>query len=148
MLPFRLLPVSKAYVEVDCGGDVVLKTKIAENGNFLEVLPLQVKLPASRIYSPPLNIRVYDDRLIYKPLVAARAISLASYIPWEDPLPIAEVASVDDEQRVIIVDKIPGASGKEEIAPVRYFCFSILYCLTLKLIFGNYNILFTLFDFR
>jgi hypothetical protein len=68
ILPYRLLPVTKAYVEVDCGGDVIMKTKISEGNspNFLEVLPLQVKLPASRVFAPPLNIRVFDDRLLYK----------------------------------------------------------------------------------
>ena len=64
LLPFRLLSISKAYIEVDCGGETILKTKISSqptgsSPNFLEILPLEVKLPASRLFAPPVCIFLY-----------------------------------------------------------------------------------------
>jgi hypothetical protein len=42
LLPYRLLSISKPYIEFDCGGETILKTKISDvpngsNPNFLEV---------------------------------------------------------------------------------------------------------------
>jgi hypothetical protein len=76
---------------------------------------LEVKLPSSRLFAPPLNIRVYDDRVLYKALVATRSISLAPFITWDDSKDEISIVPLDDETKPKVVDKIPGA--KEEASP-------------------------------
>lgn len=74
-------------------------------------LPLQV--PEDPLYAPSLNIRVFDDRVISKPNIATRSLSLASWYPWnKDPLP-----SVEQDTEIKVVNEIPGApkeAPKEE----------------------------------
>jgi len=59
-----------------------------------------------------LNIKVYDDRLITKPMVAYRSLSLTPFLPWTPPATLNEL----DENAPKVVDVIPGAAlaSKEE----------------------------------
>ncbi len=75
-----------------------------------------MKIPENPLFAPPLNIRVYDDRLILKPLVALRSIPLSPFIPWAQPSE-QDLAVLNENIRKP-VDQIPGAALiKEEVPP-------------------------------
>lgn len=60
------------------------------------------------MFAPPLNIRVYDDRVIAKPLIGTRSLPLEAFISWEAVRPnISEDAPK-------IVQEIPGAKSIKE----------------------------------
>eukprot|EP01119_Soliformovum_irregulare_P020127 TRINITY_DN648_c0_g1_i1.p1 TRINITY_DN648_c0_g1~~TRINITY_DN648_c0_g1_i1.p1 ORF type:complete len:1282 (+),score=464.21 TRINITY_DN648_c0_g1_i1:141-3986(+) len=110
LLPYQLLPMQKPFIQFDCG-DTKVKTKTctnpsAANPNHLEVLRLDVKIPEDKLYSVPLNIKVYDDRLITKPMVAYRSLSLTPFLPWTSPPTMEEL----DENAPKMVTEIPGAA--------------------------------------
>ena len=112
MIPYQLIAMQQPFVTFDCGGQdnekvtTKLSTKPSpQNPNHLETLKLAVKVPENKLFSIPVNIRVYDDRVI-KTLVATRSISLTQFIPWDDTAQ-AELQIEDQPKRV---SGIPGAS--------------------------------------
>ncbi len=128
LLPYRLLPITKPYLEVDTGGDTVMKTKICDipsgtNPNLLQTLELDVRLPSSRLFAPPLNMRVYDDRGIYKALIATRSLSLAPFITWDDTPVETSMVHLEDDPKPIVVTTIPGANPDAKEPEVICACF-------------------------
>jgi hypothetical protein len=123
ILPFQLLAVTKTWVELDIGGKEKVSTKPVQaknNPNFLETLVLPVSVPEDPLFAPPINIKVYDERLLgaYKPLVAARSFSMLPFLPWKDQVKMdenmkkqLESAQEDTLQKV---EKIPGSAYIKE----------------------------------
>lgn len=72
---------------------------------------MNLQVPDNRIYAPPINIKVYDDRLIHKPLIATRSISMSPFIPWDQDTDALK--ALNQENFKPTVDKIPGA--KDEV---------------------------------
>jgi hypothetical protein len=46
----------------------------------MTVIRMERDLSKKSLYAPPLNIRVFDDRLVSKPLIATRSISLEPFV--------------------------------------------------------------------
>jgi len=114
LAPVQLLPVSNPFIQFDCGTPQKVRTKScnvpsAPNANHLEVLHLPVKVPLDPLFAPPINIKIYDDRLIHHPLGGTRSISLASYIPWK-----AKAAEEHSEDIPPAIEGIPGAKDEKE----------------------------------
>eukprot|EP01114_Cavostelium_apophysatum_P012665 TRINITY_DN2890_c0_g1_i2.p1 TRINITY_DN2890_c0_g1~~TRINITY_DN2890_c0_g1_i2.p1 ORF type:complete len:2032 (+),score=608.70 TRINITY_DN2890_c0_g1_i2:72-6098(+) len=87
MIPFRLLPMQKPFVQINCGSEAKVTTRTStspksSSPNYLEVIRLDVKIPEDVMFAPPINIKVIDDRLVYKPIVGVRSISTTPFIPW------------------------------------------------------------------
>ena len=111
LLPYGLKPVSTPYVEYDVGDrsseNGIVRTEPSgnpsgENPNHLQVLRLPVRLPLNPLYSPTVNVRIYDSRSITKPLIATTAIPLGPFMPWSN-------LERKRENLPPLVDSIPGA---------------------------------------
>jgi len=81
LLPYLLIPIQKPFVEFNCGGTDKIITQIStsptsSSPNFLEVIEVAVRIPEDKLFAPPINIKVFDDRLIYKPLIGVRYLNL------------------------------------------------------------------------
>eukprot|EP00027_Filamoeba_sp_ATCC50430_P012373 CAMPEP_0168566368 /NCGR_PEP_ID=MMETSP0413-20121227/14383_1 /TAXON_ID=136452 /ORGANISM="Filamoeba nolandi, Strain NC-AS-23-1" /LENGTH=1321 /DNA_ID=CAMNT_0008598385 /DNA_START=51 /DNA_END=4013 /DNA_ORIENTATION=- len=121
ILPVQLLPVSNTYIEFDCGRDQKVKTKTSSkpkgsSPNFLEVLQLPVQVPENPLFAPPINIQVYDDRKIVRPLAGLRTISISPFVSWYN-MSAENAGKGMDEGNTPVVDSIPGASLIKEEAP-------------------------------
>jgi hypothetical protein len=72
---------------------------------------LDVKIPEDKLYSVPLNIRVYDHRGL-KYLVGTRSVPLNPFLPWN-----GENLSKEQGDTVTVeVSNIPGAQFIKEVA--------------------------------
>jgi len=105
-------PIGFPYVVFNCGGETSVKTEKSNkpsgsHPNHLEVLKLNVQIPEDPLFAPPINIQVYDDRVIHKPLVAFRSLNSAQFIPWQK-------VEVVPENTPPVVENIPGASQLSE----------------------------------
>lgn len=108
---FLGFPIGNPYVIVNVGGEEKASTQKSNkpngsNANFLEVLNLKVAIPENPLFAPPINLLVYDDRVIHKPLIAFRSLSTAHFIPWEN-------VQVVQEDAPVVVKEIPGAPLEE-----------------------------------
>jgi hypothetical protein len=85
MQRYHLLPVDHPFVEVECGGEVKATQpikKMSKNPLFPNpILIMDMELPVEEVYSPPFNLKVYDQRKFgYSPLVGCCTItSLKEY---------------------------------------------------------------------
>jgi len=96
LLPYALQPIQNPYVEFRCGKDPPVRTKPSKrptgtNPNFLENLEIPVKLPIDPIYSPVVEVKVFDNRIIYKPLIGATSINIDKLLPWAKGEEIEEI---------------------------------------------------------
>lgn len=90
---------------------------------------MNIKVPENKLFAPPINIRVYDDRLVLgKPLIATRSLPLEAFVPWESVRPVVS----EDAPR--IVDEIPGA---KHIATEVFLFFSFDQIFKLSIYLGT-----------
>lgn len=87
---YFFLSVNKPHIEFECGG-TILSTEVLKGykkfPNFKKInLVMDLPLPVKEEYSPPFNIRVYDNRLFgRKPMVGIHTIrSLQNYRTLKD----------------------------------------------------------------
>lgn len=78
---------------------------------------MDVKIPEDKMFAPPINVRVYDDRLLNKPLLATRSIPIVPFIPWGEDNKLAIQAA--GEQMPEKVEGIPGAAFIKEQKEVK-----------------------------
>ncbi|KAJ3431796.1 c2 calcium-dependent membrane targeting [Anaeramoeba flamelloides] len=99
--------ISEEVINDDVIESLLVKTQSCNlpsgaNANHLEVFRVKAKVPLSHLFAPNINVRVYDNKKISKPLVASGSISLAQFIPWADvPLQSSNLPPK--------IDRIPGA---------------------------------------
>jgi len=126
---YMFMSVDKPHIEFECGGKSVvtpvLKT-FEDNPNFPDNrLLLELDLPKKIEYLPPLNIRVFDNRVFgRRPLVGAFTIeSLIDYRvktaqeledEQEDDHGLAQVATNEDDQPLEHDDLSLGHEGELE----------------------------------
>ncbi len=99
MIPYQFTPVVLPYCEFSIGlrktGSVVQKNEIrqtnaskkpsGDNANFLQRIVIPCELPVNPIFTPPLNLRVFDTRLggFDRPLLGSVSIEINSKCPWD-----------------------------------------------------------------
>jgi hypothetical protein len=52
-----------------------------------------VKLPLDPIFCPSLDVKVFDNRVIYKPLIGTTTIPFDKFLPWANSNNLSNVAS-------------------------------------------------------
>eukprot|EP00002_Diphylleia_rotans_P036357 TRINITY_DN799_c0_g1_i1.p1 TRINITY_DN799_c0_g1~~TRINITY_DN799_c0_g1_i1.p1 ORF type:complete len:1445 (-),score=361.51 TRINITY_DN799_c0_g1_i1:290-4624(-) len=90
--PFRLLPIQNPFIEFDVGDRAKAgryrtersKRPSGQNPNFLKAINLELDIPLSKLYSPTLNMKVYDRRAggAFTPMIGVSTVSLEHFVPW------------------------------------------------------------------
>jgi hypothetical protein len=95
LLPFASLPIQNAYVEFRCGSATPVRTKPSKkpngaNPNFLEEVEMKVKLPINAMFCPDVDVKVFDHRVIHRPLIGSTTVKIDKLLPWTGQDEVAE----------------------------------------------------------
>lgn len=75
---------------------------------FFQVLQIPVNIPKDPLFAPSINVRVFDDRMVHKPLVGTRSIGIAPFVTFYGRKKQLEDLEADLPKSVDLED-IPGA---------------------------------------
>lgn len=63
-----------------------------------------MKLPVEPLYSPVVDVKVFDNRVIHRPLLGATTIKLATLLPW---LKNEEVQEIPEPTPDVLINMEP-----------------------------------------
>lgn len=121
MKKYQLVKVTSPSIEFECMGEVIPSTVIEDTKktpNFAEpVLERRIlNLPVEDMYSPPINIRVKDNRAFgRKPLVGIHSVK--SLGRFKCKLPSQQTAEDETEVDEVLVDLTDGPPPQKKIWP-------------------------------
>ncbi|XP_067324533.1 dysferlin isoform X1 [Anolis sagrei] len=126
MKSYQLASVTSPSLQVECGGQVVhscVIKNLKKNPNFdISVLFMKVRLPREDLYSPPIVLKVIDNRPFgRKPVVGQCSIrSLESFVcdPYKEEAAFTE-AQADDVSLTPREDVLIDIDDKEPLIPVQ-----------------------------